>query len=317
MHPVKQVGIKKKVWKHVIQQVPTPMAVKIILHRSKSNNNVLHHALWLASMYGRTSLVKALLDHGANINYTKYSISVIEVAVVNARQQIVEILLKRNVDLTKTQQPVLYRAAFHGYINIIKVLLNKQLNKNVDVDIKNYINSTPLWIAASNGHVNAVSLLLKHGADVDCMNLLGTTPIYAASSHGHWRVVTMLRNYCADVNIYSIACPPPLHVAIINNYNKTIMELIKFNCGKSFSALCVALGFVIKMKEKKILMSQRLSSKVGKPTLQSLYGCLIKHILFYIAPPSLRADLNQVHNGNSPIMLAIKHNNDILHQLVN
>ena len=45
--------------------------------------------------------------------------------------------------------------------------------------------ATPLYIASSNGHVDAARLLLDKGAEVDRARKDGATPLYAACQEGH------------------------------------------------------------------------------------------------------------------------------------
>jgi ankyrin repeat protein len=41
-----------------------------------------------------------------------------------------------------------------------------------------------LLLAAKNGHIDAIKILLERGADVDC-EAQGVTPLHAAVAYGH------------------------------------------------------------------------------------------------------------------------------------
>lgn len=60
------------------------------------------------------------------------------------------------------------------------------------IDAANGTGRTPLHYAASKGHAEASSLLLRHGADANVQDTLGQTPLHRAASAGHASVVSVL-----------------------------------------------------------------------------------------------------------------------------
>jgi ankyrin repeat protein len=62
----------------------------------------------------------------------------------------------------------------------------------VDVEARNDDGCTPLFIAAQQGHLEAVRLLLEAGANPSLVRVDGKPPLSAARSHGHADTVALL-----------------------------------------------------------------------------------------------------------------------------
>ena len=80
---------------------------------------------------------------------------------------------------------------------------------------------TPLIIAAHNGHLNSVKILLGYGADIEARGTLkiendvikGCTPLWAAAASGHLNVVKLLIERNADVDGRTSTDSTPLRAA--------------------------------------------------------------------------------------------------------
>ena len=77
---------------------------------------------------------------------------------------------------------------------------------------------SPLMIAAAEGHIAVVYLLLKAGADVSLKHTNQRTALHLAAFKGHLEVVKALVARNADVNALSrIGCTPALEAAQFNH----------------------------------------------------------------------------------------------------
>ncbi|KAH0579586.1 hypothetical protein H2248_002437 [Termitomyces sp. 'cryptogamus'] len=101
-----------------------------------------------------------------------------------------------SINSDKHGQNTLHIAVWHGWLNIVKLLLKY----NADVDARNHWGETPLHLAASLGHLDIVGLLLKHNADVNARDQWGETPLHQTACVGHLDVVQFLFNHNADVH---------------------------------------------------------------------------------------------------------------------
>ena len=68
-----------------------------------------------------------------------------------------------------------------------------ELNGQIHMDARGYCRATALHLAAENGHLEVVRLLLATGkAEVDSKDKYGRTPLSWAAENGHLEVVRLL-----------------------------------------------------------------------------------------------------------------------------
>ena len=84
----------------------------------------------------------------------------------------------------------LMMAAYEGQIVRVRMLLEK----GADPNARDSDGDTALMFAAFRGHPAIVHLLLTYGADVDAMAGNRWTALRAAKSGGHLRIVEMLES---------------------------------------------------------------------------------------------------------------------------
>ena len=94
---------------------------------------------------------------------------------------------------------------------------------------------TPLIIAAQNGHLNSVKILLRYGADIEARGTLkiennvieGCTPLCAAAVTGHLNVVKLLIEHNADVDGRTSTGSTPLRVAAHDGHLDVVRCLVE------------------------------------------------------------------------------------------
>ena len=72
------------------------------------------------------------------------------------------------------------------------------LNKGAEVNVhENQWGLTPLHVAAKNGHLDVVELLISHGADMNAEYFVGETALQIAKGKGYDEIVSLLRKHGA------------------------------------------------------------------------------------------------------------------------
>ena len=85
-------------------------------------------------------------------------------------------------------QTPLFAAASGGHLSIVTLLA--QLD--ADLNLPDKRDQTPLFVAAQSGYLEIVSVLLDHGAIKDLKDREGRSPSDIASSGGHVEIVTLI-----------------------------------------------------------------------------------------------------------------------------
>jgi len=116
--------------------------------------------LFWAAFSGRTDIVRALLEKGANVNAID--------------------------DSGKT---ALMSAAVRGHTDTVRALLEK----GADVNAKSKAGRTALMSAADLGQLDTVRVLLEQGADVDVKDRKGDTALRLAEKYKYSSIVALLR----------------------------------------------------------------------------------------------------------------------------
>ena len=146
---------------------------------------------------GNSATVKLLLENGANLNPNAHPLAesapLIEAAEA-ADAATVELLLGHGAEVKEAGEPAIEMAVGMRCSKCAAMLAAKGLSKGV------YTMALPN--IAALGDVNAVRLMLDHGADVNAVDPLGRTPLmYAAASDLlDLDVVKLLVERGADVN---------------------------------------------------------------------------------------------------------------------
>jgi ankyrin repeat protein len=132
------------------------------------------------------------------------------------------------------QGELLHNAAANGQMEVIKLLLKKI--KNIDVEMKTFVgwrmDYSPLHAAVLSGCEEVVMLLAGLG-DVNIQNVSRIAPLHVALLEGNGEMVELLLRLGAKVNLKAYYDVTPLHVAVESGNCTAVKWLLKYG-GKFF-----------------------------------------------------------------------------------
>jgi ankyrin repeat protein len=208
--------------------------MKLLLENGANATHALRHGI----KYDRCDSIKNLLDNGVDVNMPITSRN--ETAFYRAAQKgktnmVLELLLKQaNANQARIDgiTPLMI-AAQNGHINIVDMLINLRGIHAVDVNARaeGYHNVSALYLAAQNGKADVVALLLRKGADFNITADNGTTPLMTAAAKGHKKIVTLLLHYGADDTLKNKNGCTAHDLALKHNHND-ISKLLILRSGK-------------------------------------------------------------------------------------
>ena len=125
-------------------------------------NSQLHTPLIVSCEFGQYEMASLLLDRGFGLEAKGFDgATALAGAVMYGHDDVVQLLLERGANIQEAETPQLCTAAFKGYENIVKLLINH----SADVNAQGSKSEAALQIAALKGHVPIVRLLLEAGAN--------------------------------------------------------------------------------------------------------------------------------------------------------
>jgi uncharacterized protein len=186
--------------------------------------------LIIVSNYGHLSIVKILINAGADVNLKNADgCSPLIIACDKGHENVVNELLKHKADAnaaTSNGEVPLQVACKIGNLKIVEQLLKHKANVNVKITASN--QSTPLYIASDIGNVKIVEMLLDHKADVNAKIYSGSAPLHVASERNYFDVLVKLLEHKADVNAVDESNYTALHFACQDGHEEIVKKLLEF-----------------------------------------------------------------------------------------
>lgn len=181
--------------------------------------------LFLAVVYGLRENATFLLQNGSSPDsQNDEQDSPLVAAILNDQYDLATLLLRYNATIDQTGQlnrTALHESAFLGLENFVYLLLESGANPNA-CDVK---KKTPLALAAQNGHLNVVEVLLQKGADVGCESESGTV-LFEAAASGNPDIISLLLDSGADPNLPLYSGHLPIHRVAYHGHILALEKLI-------------------------------------------------------------------------------------------
>ncbi|XP_065591582.1 caskin-2 isoform X1 [Cyrtonyx montezumae] len=176
----------------------------------------LHYAAW----QGRVEPVRVLLRAAASVNMASLDGQIpLHLSAQYGHYEVSEMLLQHQSNpclINKAKKTPLDLACEFGRLKVAQLLLNSHLcialleGQSKDTTDPNY--TTPLHLAAKNGHKEIIRQLLKAGIEINKQTKTGTA-LHEAALYGKTEVVRLLLEGGVDVNIR-------------NTYNQTALDIV-------------------------------------------------------------------------------------------
>lgn len=179
------------------------------------DQEVLDHALWSAARFQSVPLMEALLERGANVDAVREKKNVLWNAVSNGNEDVVRLLLRKNVNLGIDH----LRAALKSD-SMMQILVKAGAPIEAEYQISSAVHMNILQEATSKGYQNIMHTLLSNGAKIDACSQSHGTALMIASSMGRESISKYLIQKGANVNLTRTAEGPraytnPVEAAIV------------------------------------------------------------------------------------------------------
>ncbi|XP_035513032.1 ankyrin repeat and SOCS box protein 14 isoform X2 [Morone saxatilis] len=182
-------------------------------------------ALFLAVVHGLRKNATFLLQNGCSPDLQNdEQDSPLVAAILNDQYDLATLLLRYNAKVDQTgplNRTALHESAFLGLENFVYLLLESGADPNA-CDIK---KKTPLSLAALNGHLNVVEVLLQKGAHVCCESESGTV-LFDAAASGNPDIISLLLDHGADPNLPLYSGHLPIHRVAYHGHILALEHLI-------------------------------------------------------------------------------------------
>jgi cytohesin len=187
---------------HIAAENGNSAAVQSLLDRGadvQARRKDLWTPLHRASWDGDPDVVRLLLERGADLKAKSVKHSTpLHIAAENGKFAVAQVLLLKHRSMAYRRdidsQTPLHKASSGQYLNIIELLLSF-LEDRDDIDMQDNEQRTALHLAVDEGKVDALRLLLKHGACVYARNNNRRTPLDLAKARENQEILHLFSEH--------------------------------------------------------------------------------------------------------------------------
>ncbi len=107
-------------------------------------------------------------------------------------------LIAGNID--KQGNTPLHKTIMNKNITVLKELLNKE----IEIDQKNYKGETALHLAVKLNNIESVEMLIAHYATISIFDVYNFSPLYYANNLKYYEIANLLKQHGAKIEIRKI-----------------------------------------------------------------------------------------------------------------
>lgn len=148
-------------------------------------------------------------------------------AAATGNFQKVMMMLGEGIDVSafnSERTTALHLAARNGQLPVVRLLLQPQ--HHMDIDVQDMAGKTALYWAAGDGHLTTVEYLIEMNADIDIKTVNGWTPLHAAARAGRDEVLSLLLSQGFEVDAKSHKGITPLLLAEQKEHRQCALSLL-------------------------------------------------------------------------------------------
>lgn len=144
----------------------------------------------MAVYNGKASAVAALLNFKQPFDEETFP-ELLGDAASQGHYPVVSLLIKAGANINRKTygKTPLYMAASNGRIEALETLL---FDCGADPSLTDNEGRSPLWMAAEKGHIKVIEALLEGGAKADQKDNFGVSPLDVAIARKHEKIVALL-----------------------------------------------------------------------------------------------------------------------------
>ncbi|KAM7416455.1 hypothetical protein PAMA_018488 [Pampus argenteus] len=216
-------------------------AVQLLLQRRVKVDQMDKYGvapIHLAAWFGSLEIMKLLVRTGAEQKVeNEEGLNIMHCAAINNHTDIVEYIVDdlQMKELDKDDQSgqrAFALAAEHGCVKMLQMLMEPHYN--MATMKPNTRGDTPLHLAARNGHLETVQLLLQSFDTRDEVNMDGETALYQATDNGQEECVLALLVAGCNPNILTMAKRSALHPVSERGDISLVQLLLEYNTHTDF-----------------------------------------------------------------------------------
>ncbi|KAM9811195.1 uncharacterized protein ankdd1b [Neosynchiropus ocellatus] len=192
----------------------------------------------LAAWFGSLEVVKLLVKAGAEQKIeNEEGLNIMHCAAINNHTEIIDYIVNdlQMVELDKEDNSghkCFAMAAEHGCVEMLEMLMEPDYN--MATMSPNARGDTPLHLAARNGHLEALQLLLESFDIRNEVNQDGETALYQAADNGEEECVLTLLEAGCDPDIRTTAQCTALHPVSEKGDSSLVQLLLEYNANTDF-----------------------------------------------------------------------------------